>query len=182
MANARTVESERPEQVREAARDEVSSDDLAAVYDAYAGGVYRYALALLGSAEEAEDVVQEVFLGLMRRRNRGGIRHLREYVLRATRNQAYIVLRKRKMRKTECETWIELGEDLADRERAVDISAALGRVPVEQREIVELRLSEDLSFREIAKVLGIPQNTAASRYRLAVMKLRAMLAGGDEDG
>jgi RNA polymerase sigma-70 factor (ECF subfamily) len=57
------------------------------------------------------------------------------------------------------------------------VQRALGRLPLEQREVIALKLSEDLSFREIGQVLRIPANTAASRYRLALGRLRALLEG-----
>ena len=179
IADTWTMDGDRPGQGRTAEAEPTAADSLAALYDAHAPAIYRYALTLLGSVEEAQDVVQEVFLGLMRRRGRGRIEHLREYLLRATRNQAFMVLRKRKVREAGGETWIESAAE--DRELAADISAALGRLPVAQREVIELKLVEGLNFRELAEVLRIPQNTAASRYRLAVVKLRAMVTG-DEDG
>jgi len=175
MTDTWTMDGERPGQGRKAEAGHAAADDLAALYDAHAGALYRYALTLLGSVEEAQDVVQEVFLGLMRRQGRGRIEYLREYLLRATRNQAFSVLRKRRVREAGGETWIAPAAE--DRELAADISAALCRLPVEQREVIELKLVEGLSFRELAEVLRIPPNTAASRYRLAVAKLRAMLTG-----
>jgi RNA polymerase sigma-70 factor (ECF subfamily) len=45
--------------------------------------------------------------------------------------------------------------------------------------VIALKLGEDLTFREIAQALGIPKNTAASRYRLALARLRALLEGGE---
>jgi DNA-directed RNA polymerase specialized sigma24 family protein len=60
---------------------------LEAVYDAYAGAVYRQALAVLGSAADAEDVMQEVFLHLVRRRG-SPIRDLKAYLLTAARRQS----------------------------------------------------------------------------------------------
>jgi RNA polymerase sigma-70 factor (ECF subfamily) len=172
------MEADLPRRGRETAAE--AAEDLAALYDAHAGALYRYALTLLSSTVEAEDVVQEVFLGLMRRRGRGRIEHLREYLLRATRNQAFSLLRKRKVREAG-ETWIEIAAEVGDPNLTADISTAISRLPVEQREVIELRLGEGLGFRELAEVLGIPQNTAASRHRLAISKLRAMLAGEEDE-
>src|SRR2546427_5010342 len=57
------------------------------VYDAYSTAVYRQALAILGAAADAEDVVQDVFLQLVRRRGRP-IQELKAYLLTAARHQA----------------------------------------------------------------------------------------------
>jgi RNA polymerase sigma-70 factor (ECF subfamily) len=160
--------------------------DLAAIYDAYAAPLYRYLLALLPRPEEAEDALQEVFLGVLRRTGRGRISDLRAYLFRAARNQAFMVLRKRRTREKTLEavmalSWIDLEECApGQREAAIDIDRALRQLPAEQREIISLKLAEDLTFREVAEVLGLPRATAASRYRLALERLRSILAGGDD--
>jgi RNA polymerase sigma-70 factor (ECF subfamily) len=169
---------------REQAREEAGVD-LAALYDAYAAPLYRYLHALLSRPEEAEDALQEVFLGVLRRTGRGRITDPRAYLFRAARNQAFMVLRKRRTREktTEAATafsWIDLEACApAQREIAIDIDRALRRLAAEQREIILLRLSEDLTFREIAELLGLPRATAASRYRLALERLRSLLRSGD---
>ncbi|RYD24670.1 MAG: hypothetical protein EOP86_28320, partial [Verrucomicrobiaceae bacterium] len=56
--------------------------------------------------------------------------------------------------------------------RAASLLMAL---PEEQRAVVHLKLWEDLTFARIAEVLGIPANTAASRYRYAMQKMRQAL-------
>ncbi|HWI56577.1 MAG TPA: sigma-70 family RNA polymerase sigma factor, partial [Bacillota bacterium] len=56
-----------------------------------------------------------------------------------------------------------------------ELSAALGELPPEQRAVVHLKLWEGLTFGQIAATLDIPPNTAASRYRYGLDKLRALL-------
>ena len=55
------------------------------------------------------------------------------------------------------------------------LGAALGEIPVDQRAVVHLKLWEGLTFEQIAELLGIPLNTAASRYRYGLDKLRERL-------
>jgi RNA polymerase sigma-70 factor (ECF subfamily) len=55
------------------------------------------------------------------------------------------------------------------------LSAALGELPADQRAVVHLKLWEQLTFEQIAEVLEIPLNTAASRYRYGIDKLRGRL-------
>jgi RNA polymerase sigma-70 factor (ECF subfamily) len=57
----------------------------------------------------------------------------------------------------------------------VRLEQALRTLPPEQRELVALKIEGDLTFGEIAVVLGISPNTAASRYRYALEKLRLAL-------
>ena len=55
------------------------------------------------------------------------------------------------------------------------LAAALGELPADQRAVVHLKLWEGLTFEQIAELLGIPLNTAASRYRYGIDKLRERL-------
>ena len=52
---------------------------------------------------------------------------------------------------------------------------ALNELPPEQRSVAHLKLWLDMTFEEIAETQGIPLNTAASRYRYAIDKLRTRL-------
>jgi RNA polymerase sigma-70 factor (ECF subfamily) len=65
--------------------------------------------------------------------------------------------------------------DWETQERARVIQAALERIPAEQREVIVMKTWGELTFAEIAEVLDIPANTAASRYRLGLETLRARL-------
>ena len=56
-----------------------------------------------------------------------------------------------------------------------ELSTALGELPPDQRAVVHLKLWEGLTFEQIASTLEIPPNTAASRYRYGLDKLRARL-------
>ena len=55
------------------------------------------------------------------------------------------------------------------------METALNELPAEQRTVAQLKLWDGLTFDEIARAQGIPLNTAASRYRYAIDKLRALL-------
>ena len=55
------------------------------------------------------------------------------------------------------------------------LAAAIARLPNEQREVVILKIWNELTFAEIAVALGISQNTAASRYRYALGALKKVL-------
>lgn len=74
---------------------------------------------------------------------------------------------------------VEAGLELDDQRRAIE--SALAALPPEQREIVQLKVYEDWTFQEIADLLAIPLNTAASRYRYAMDKLRDRLAALEKD-
>ena len=68
--------------------------------------------------------------------------------------------------------WFDTGVE--DRERARLIQDAMGKLPEIYREVVTLKVWAGLTFAEIADSLGIPANTAASRYRYGLQELRKL--------
>jgi RNA polymerase sigma-70 factor (ECF subfamily) len=155
-------------------------DAFAALYDRYGPALFRVALARLGSRPDAEDAVQETFVGLVRARPKlAAVENLRAYLFASLRRAA---ARLASVRKAEPPAaWQDLNQVAAPEspalatEQSVRLEQALRRLPAEQRELVALKVDAGLTFAEIAGVLGISPNTAASRYRYALEKLRAAL-------
>lgn len=152
---------------------------LAELYQRVGPRLYRYALAVLGDPGEAEDAVQDVFT----RMAESGIRpqHPEHYLLRAVRNEALGRSRQDRRRQTLLQEGAPVllpreAGDAALTGFAARVSAALAGLPVEQREVVALHLFEEMSFREIAEATDVTQDTAASRYRYGIEKLREILA------
>ncbi|MDO8587067.1 MAG: sigma-70 family RNA polymerase sigma factor [Armatimonadota bacterium] len=148
-------------------------------YDLYAASLLRYARALLGSTEDAEDAVQEVFVRLARDAGRlRRIEDLQRYLLRSTRNAAYEVLRgrQRRQRLHEDEA-VRLSEAASDSENPEieAVLAAFETLPPEQREVMALKIFQGLTFREIGQVIGKSQNTVSSRYRYAIEGIRRII-------
>jgi RNA polymerase sigma-70 factor, ECF subfamily len=154
----------------------------ALLYDRLGPRLYRVARALLGSAEDAEDVVQDVFVALVRRRNSlGEVRNLDAYLFTALRHAALSRLGRRKSERAALKLvalTVPAAEDDRDdvpAPRGADLEAALASLPVEQREVLALKLEGELTFAQIGQTLGVSLNTAASRYRYALEKLRERL-------
>jgi len=160
--------------------------DLGALYDLYARALFRYALALVGNTEDGEDAVQDVFTRCARESKRlAKIRDVRAYLFTATRNAAYTILRKRRRRRETDFAKLPDLESAADGEgqRSIGTSVlrhAFAGLPVEQREVLALKVFEEMTFQEIALAVGASINTIASRYRYAVAKLRQVLEDEDE--
>jgi RNA polymerase sigma-70 factor (ECF subfamily) len=155
---------------------------LETLYDEHGEAVYRYALGMLGSREDAEDVVQTIWLRMARKPERlFQVRDLGAYVWTAARNQVKSVYRKRGRdslvdRDPKALDTLPAKEnpgfgpdDLRDMERAV---ASLSR---KQREAIVLVGLEGLTLEETAECLGIPRGTVASRYRAGVEKMKRFL-------
>lgn len=154
-----------------------------ALYDTHAAGVYGYVHALLANSADAEDVVQEVFLrALTQSRKWFGLRNPTGYLYRAARNEALSRLRKREVRSRKAPevsrstALVQPAQaGLEAEEEAARVNAALLALPVEQREVVVLKLYQDKTFKEIARITRASQNTAASRYRYALARLKEIL-------
>jgi len=161
--------------------------------------VYTLALRLLNNQSEACDVVQEVFLKVFR--NIGNFRGqstLKTWIYRITVNEAHNARRwffRHRRREVELDAnpnetrdWEEIIPDNSrspfdaafDRERHVMIEAALDRINPIFRESVVLRDITDLSYEEIAGVLGVSLGTVKSRILRGREALREELAGSLE--
>jgi RNA polymerase sigma-70 factor (ECF subfamily) len=65
---------------------------------------------------------------------------------------------------------------VADHSERLAIEAALRDLPVDQREVIVLKVYEGMTFKEIAELTDVPSDTVASRYRYALSKLRSVLS------
>ena len=68
-----------------------------------------------------------------------------------------------------------------DHEEMELLNRALIKLTLEQREVVILKVYEQMTFRKIAEILRIPHNTVASRYRYALDKMRTFLINREEN-
>ena len=147
------------------------------LYDRVAGRLYRVAVRLLDCREDAEDAVQEVFVSLVRSRSacRRSASWRRTSLHRCGGAAARLAVRRARL---PIASDAALPEAVARPDRPGegglpdDLSRALGALPVEQREVIALKIDGELTFAEIGLAMGTSANTAASRYRYALEKLR----------
>ena len=164
------------------------ADALGELYDRYASTALATALRVVGSREEAEDVVHEAFVAVWRKIDRFDAERgaLRAWLMTVVRNRAIDRVRARRprmdlddaderslLRTGPNPTW----EAALARASAAEIQAALGALPDEQRQAVELAYFEGYTYREVADLTGVPPGTANGRLRLALAKLREALEG-----
>lgn len=148
--------------------------------------IFGFLLAALRHRADAEDAAQETFIrvvrGLPRYAHRG---EFRAWIFRIARNQAALTATRRH-RVVARETGVEPEElnafpaaenddVLVAAERAAELRAAIATLPAAEREVVRLRLDDDLKFREIAGRTGAPLNTVLGRMRHAAHRLRELL-------
>lgn len=159
----------------------MNDDELEAVYDAHASGLFHYLVTITKTETDARDLLQELFIKLAK----GGSAHARSekaFLYRMAHNVAIDCLRRRRTRQdSEERLQKELEstrQDATDPDTALLAGAleeAMKTLPDEQRSVAQLKLCDGLTFEEVAEAQGIPLNTAASRYRYALEKLRSLL-------
>ena len=161
----------------------MDSAELERLYDAHAPGLYHYVMGFTHNEADTRDVLQEVFIKLARLRGREAAwQNERAFVYRLAHNFSVDWLRRRRVKEQTLERCareaaglVDGGSDPDGREFAAQLEAAFAELPDEQRSVAQLRLREGLAFEEISAIQGIPLNTAASRYRYAIDKLRTLL-------
>jgi RNA polymerase sigma-70 factor, ECF subfamily len=146
------------------------------LFDEQAAQLILYGRALGLSHGEAEDVLQETFLALLQLEAPPA--KTRHYCVRAFRNRALNYRRtlwRRLTREWESLRWFEKSADVAPVEAAA--MRCLAELPVEQREIIVLKVWHGCTFEEIGGLLEISPNTAAGRYRYGLQKMKLKLEG-----
>jgi RNA polymerase sigma-70 factor (ECF subfamily) len=163
---------------------------LEALYERYARAVYSFSLRIVGDAQVAEEILQEVFV---RAWQQGGSFQsargsLITWLLSITHNLSIDEVRRRERRpqKAESEEPESILAGLPDEgpnveeevwlsSLRVSIQDALQQLPAAQREAIELAYFQGLTQREIADTLGEPLGTIKTRMRLGMLKLREQL-------
>jgi len=146
------------------------------MYEAKAAALLLYGRALGLSHAEAEDVLQETFVALLRLSECP--EEPEHYCVRSYRNRALNYRRglwRRLRREFESHRWFERPAGESDFERAA--MRCLAELPAEQREVIVLKLWHGCTFGEIGDLLELSPNTAAGRYRYGIQKIRLCLQG-----
>ena len=166
----------------------LASDDERALdflLERYWDPLFRFALRRTGSRDAAADVVQDVFCRLWARRAswraQGSVRAL---LFRLTRNSAVSQHRGQHARLRALQNYAELSADRSTSGRVPaehaelreQLERAIAALPVRRREVFLLRMMDDLSYEEIARVMGTSKQTVANQLTRALATLRPALA------
>jgi RNA polymerase sigma-70 factor (ECF subfamily) len=154
----------------------LSADEIKQLYNRHDAALLLYARGFVPDASAAEDLVHGVFLNLLRTRPK-----VREapaaYLYRAVKNAALNAQRNRAREAPMPDREIWFTHRGGDHEATLALQAALAELPQEQREAVVMRIWSGMTLEEVAQATDVPLNTAASRYRYALEKLRERLKG-----
>ncbi|MFN8376637.1 MAG: sigma-70 family RNA polymerase sigma factor [Anaerolineae bacterium] len=165
--------------------DQSSFQDL---YEYFAAGLYRLCYGLLLNRQDAEDVAQEAFVY--------AFKNLKRFDPTRASFKTWLytiaVSRCRNMYRRKRHPLLDLAQffhiaaprsetpeaALAHRDARDAVGGALSTLSPRLREALVLRYGHNLTYREIADMMGCPQKTAESRVRLAHERLREMLQPG----
>jgi RNA polymerase sigma-70 factor (ECF subfamily) len=156
------------------------SDHVNTWLDQYGAALVLMARQWVSARSDAEDVVQEAFIRFWRSRRR--VADPVAFLFACVRNCALDWQRERgrQSRREAAAARPEVeplfADSLEQEERRGAIDAALRRLPENQREVLIMKIWGGLTFPQIAEALHVSANTAASRYRYALDKLRQQLA------
>lgn len=140
------------------------------LYDAKAAQMILYGRALGLSRHEAEDVLHETFLAVLKLDRVP--ENLEHYCLRAFRNRSMNFHRgflRRIARELESRHWFETRD--TDSREAIAMRRLAG-LPPEQREVIVLKIWHEYTYEEIGALLEVSPNTVAARFRYGMQKLR----------
>ena len=157
--------------------------DLRRLYDEHAQPLYAFLLNLTRDEPDTRDLLQDIFVKLARDPELlAGVRDDHAFLVRLAHNAAIDLIRRRGTRdKTRDQFAAEsispfvLASDPDEQAFRAALAEALAELPEDQRAVVHLKLWDGLTFEQIAGALEIPLNTAASRYRYGLDKLRGRL-------
>jgi RNA polymerase sigma-70 factor, ECF subfamily len=157
--------------------------ELERLYDEHAQPLYAFLLNLTRDEADTRDLLQDIFIKLARNPELlTDARDERAFLIRLAHNAAIDAMRRRGTRDKTRENFaaetispFAPATDQDEQTFRVVLADALAELPPDQRAVVHLKLWEELTFEQIAESLDIPPNTAASRYRYGLDKLRERL-------
>src|SRR5437762_13236163 len=155
-----------------------SHENWKSCFSEVAPGLLLFARQWVHSAADAEDIVQEAFVKFWRRNHKIENRAL---LYAAVRSIALDVIRRDSRRARREASAVGETDEFTEPEFEFEddtqraLADAINCLPCEQREVLVMKIWNELTFVEIAGALGISQNTAASRYRYALAALRSAL-------
>jgi RNA polymerase sigma-70 factor (ECF subfamily) len=162
-----------------------SPQALQRIYEKYVAHLVTVAAALLNDVSGAEDIVHDFFVSFGQSADKLRIQgRLRAYLTTCVTNLVRDNMRKVRRQSARLDEAVPVRSSVESPERSAvrieqqeQLSAAISKLPYEQREALILHLQGGLMFKQIGRLQQVSTNTACSRYRCALKKLRLQLDG-----
>ncbi len=169
-----------PKHISKALRKQLYQGDpeaFAALYQMLKTPVFTIAFRIVRSKEEAEDIMQEVFLRLWKTPPAPSVRNLRAWIFQMVHNLAIDTLRKHPD-VTQAADDAALTEDVFQTlALRYDLEQAIHALPCTEREIITMHLNGGLRFHEIAAIVELSVSATYRKYRKALEALKTALKG-----
>ena len=152
----------------------------------YYADIYRFCLYMVQSEEDAYDIAQESFLKFIKYGTSYHHQNLKGYLLTIARNICFDYFREKKDIETAVE-WKELDKipkqenQMTEAENTIYLQNLLKSLSQDIREVIVLRMYEEMKFKDIADMMGCSVSTAKSRFRIGISQLKRMMEKEDED-
>lgn len=163
------------------------------LYDLYNGTMFRMALTLVKCRHDAEDIVNDVYLGIIRRlhavRQIGEVK-LEGYMIAAVKNSAYMLYRRRRQQDGFMDEMAleDIPDEDAQPDRALlesatisELMSAIQRLSEEEQTLIRMRYYQKYTDSEIAEEFGIKEVSVRSRFTRVHRKLRGMMEEMNRD-
>lgn len=148
------------------------------VYNEMKNPVFTIINRIVNNRYESEDIMQELFLRLLSKREEFRVKNPRAYLFMMARNMAIDNLRKYHPDYLDEEMADSEGSQFEDRVcLTASVEEAILQLGVKEREVLTLHINAEMKFKDIAASLGEPLGTITSRYKSAIQKLRMIMRG-----
>lgn len=162
-----------------------SPQALERIYEKYVAHLVTVAAALLNDVNGAEDIVHDFFVSFGQSADKLRVQgRLKAYLTTCVVNRVRDNMRKLRRESARLGEAVQVRSNVespelsaVNAEQQERLSVAIGKLPYEQREALVLHLQGGLMFKQIARLQRVSTNTAWSRYRCALKKLRSQLNG-----
>lgn len=169
-----------------AAAEEERGAALVGAYQEHAPAIFSFAHRLTGDRSLAEEVCQEVFVRLWQRPERFDASRgsLRSFLLAECHSRAVDAVRsetarrrreERDARSVERTAPADVADDVCTRSLHQQLAQLVQTLPGRQRELISLAFGDEITYREVATVLDLPEGTVKGRIRSGLARLRGEL-------
>lgn len=156
----------------------ITRDSISGLFDRYSDMVYRISLNIVRNCEEAQDVVMDTFVALMKQDTFNDESHIKAWLIRTAENKSLNVISSARMRRNQpLDEVLEntLAAPLTEGE--YDVLDLVMRLPDKLKTTIYMFYYEDMSAAEISTVLGISEATVYKRLERGRSSLKISLEG-----
>ena len=172
---------------------------IAELYDRYNRQLYMLTLGIVKDDQEAEDILQEVFMQVWKKAPtyNAELGSPKTWLLRMTQNKAIDLIRSKRYQQKKQEAFSLDDQDepgaaighsenstwgaVLQQDNSTYLFRALKKLPIEQRSLIEKAFLEGYTHQELAETLAIPLGTIKTRIRTGMMTLRKELSFMEKD-